>query len=77
MLVSRPWAPPGFNFKPDLSSTQGADPLQSGTQPPPSSLTIHEQIRRLGGDDLGGFFIPVLILMLALVLALAAYLLLA
>jgi hypothetical protein len=31
----------------------------------------------IGGDDLGGFFIPVLILMLALVLSLAAYLLLA
>jgi hypothetical protein len=31
----------------------------------------------IGDDDLVGFFIPVLILMLALVLALAAYLLLA
>jgi hypothetical protein len=31
----------------------------------------------IGGDDLGSFFIPVLILMVVLVLALAAYLLLA
>jgi hypothetical protein len=71
-VVSRPGAAPGFNFKSDLSSTQGArPPVRNST----SAIVVNEFMRKLdiGGNDLGDFFMPVLILLVALALALAVY----